>query len=433
MLIFSITRRLSLLIIFPKIAIAQEEYSFDLSEIEKKPYHIGGYIEIRPVLFSLDKDSSLYKLRFYNRNEGDTVEEYNFTIQLDGSYEKGIFKLYAKMNTDFKESYLGWSEETDLFEGYLSLKPSSSLTLEIGKKTLKWGKGYAWNPIAFVDRIKDPDDPELPLEGYIVASADYIKSFDGPLKTFSFTPVLVPVYDHTNSDFGRIDHLNFAGKLYFLLYDTDIDFIFLGGGSKTKRYGIDFSRNITTNLEIHGEFALFNNYKKVFINRTGNIFTTEYDATSYLIGVRYLTSLDTTFILEYYHNGTGFSKSATKDYFSFIDRGYNLYHSSGDDSLLKMASHITKESYGRMNPMRDYLFLRISQKEPFNILYLTPAITGIFNIQDKSFFISSELLYNAITNLELRLKTTFLIGDKYTEYGEKQNDYRVELRLRYYF
>ena len=424
---------LSLLIIFSKIVIAQEEHSFDLSEIEKKPYHIGGYLEIRPVLFSLDKDSSLYKLRFYNRNEGDTVEEYNFTIQLDGSYEKGIFKLYAKINTDFKESYLGWSEETDLFEGYLSLKPSSSLTLEIGKKTLKWGKGYAWNPIAFVDRIKDPDDPELPLEGYIVASADYIKSFDGSLKTFSFTPVLVPVYDHINSDFGRIDHLNFAGKLYFLLYDTDIDFIFLVGGSKANRYGIDFSRNITTNLEIHGEFALFNNYKKVFINRTGNIFTTEYDATSYLIGVRYLTSLDTTFILEYYHNGTGFSKSATKDYFSFIDRGYNLYHSSGDDSLLKTASHITKESYGRMNPMRDYLYLRISHKEPFNILYLTPAITGIFNIKDKSFFISSELFYNAITNLELRLKTTFLIGDKYTEYGEKQNDYRMELRVRYYF
>jgi hypothetical protein len=424
---------LSLLVFFSKISIAQEEYSFDLSEIEKKPYHIGGYIEIRPVLFSLDKDSSLYKLRFYKRNEGDTVEEYNFAIQLDGSYEKGIFKLYAKINTDFQKSYLGWSEETDLYEGYLSLKPSSSLTLEIGKKTLKWGKGYAWNPIAFVDRIKDPDDPELPLEGYIVASADYIKSFDGPLKTFSFTPVLVPVYDHTNSDFGRIDHLNFAGKLYFLLYDTDIDFIFLGGGSKTKRYGIDFSRNITTNLEIHGEFALFNEYKKVFINRAGSIFSTEYDATSYLIGVRYLTSLDTTFILEYYHNGTGFSKSATKDYFSFIDRGYNLYHSSGDDSLLKMASHITKENYGRMNPMRDYLFLRISQKEPFNILYLTPAITGIFNIQDKSFFISSELLYNAITNLELRLKTTFIIGDTYTEYGEKQNDYRVELRVRYYF
>lgn len=303
----------------------------------------------------------------------------------------------------------------------------------MGKKTLKWGKGYAWNPIAFVDRIKNPDDPELALEGYVVTSADYIKSFDGSLKTFSFTPVLVPVYDHINSDFGRIDHLNFAGKMYFLLYDTDIDFIFLVGGSKANRYGIDFSRNITTNLEIHGEFALFNDYKKVFINRAGSILTTEYDATSYLLGARYLTSLDTTFILEYYHNGRGFSRSAMKDYYTFIDRGYNVYQVSGDDAPLKRAAHVTKDNYDRMNPMRDYLYLHITQKEPFNILYFTPAITGIFNINDKSVFLSPELLYYAITNLELRLKTTLLIGDTYTEYGEKANDYRLELRVRYYF
>ncbi|MCK5185741.1 MAG: hypothetical protein KAR43_01330, partial [Deltaproteobacteria bacterium] len=72
-------------------------------------------------------------------------------------------------------------------------------------------------------------------------------------------------------------------------------------------------------------------------------------------------------------------------------------------------------------------------KEPFNILYFTPAITGIFNLKDQSFFLSPELLYYAITNLELRLKTTFLIGDTYTEYGEKASDYRLELRVRYYF
>ena len=266
-----------------------------------------------------------------------------------------------------------------------------------------------------------------------MASADYIKSFDGSLKTFSFTPVLVPVYDHINSDFGSIDHINFAGKLYFLLYDTDIDFIFLVGGSKSNRYGIDFSRNITTNLEIHGEFAFFNDYKKVYIDRAGSIFTTEYDATSYLIGLRYLTSLETTFILEYYHNERGFSRSAMKDYFSFIDSGYNLYNSTGDDSILKMASHVTKKNYAWINPMRDYLYLRIMHKEPFNILYFTPAITGIFNLKDQSFFLSPELLYYPITNLELRLKTTFLVGGTYTEYGEKASDYRLELRVRYYF
>ena len=58
----------------------------------------------------------------------------------------------------------------------------------------------SWNPAAFIDRPKDPEDTELSLEGFIVASADYIKSFDGHLKTISFTPVLVPVYEQINDD-----------------------------------------------------------------------------------------------------------------------------------------------------------------------------------------------------------------------------------------
>ena len=135
------------------------------------------------------------------------------------------------------------------------MKPSSSLTLEAGKKTLKWGKGYAWNPVAFIDRPKNPDDPDLALEGFTVVTADYTRSFAGPLKTLSLTPVFLPVADQVNEDFGDRYYLNFAGKLYFLLYDTDIDLVFLSGGSKPPRWGLDFSRNITTNLEVHGEWA----------------------------------------------------------------------------------------------------------------------------------------------------------------------------------
>ena len=44
-----------------------------------------------------------------------------------------------------------------------------------------------------------------------------------------------------------------------------------------------------------------------------------------------------------------------------------------------------------------------------------------------------ELAYSPMTNLDLRLRAAFLLGGNKTEYGEKQNDYRLELRLRYYF
>jgi len=414
-------------------ALTEEEYSFDLSEIEKKPLDIGGYIEFRPVLFGVDKGSALHKLKLYDHDKENVREEYNFTALLDGSYKKGITEFRAIVNTDVRKSYLGWSEETTLYEGGISLRPSPTFNFDVGKKTLKWGKGYAWNPVAFLDRPKDPDDPELAREGVVVASADYIKSLDGPLKTFSFTPVLMPVYDHINDDFGKPNHLNFAGKMYFLLYDTDIDLIFLTGGSKTHRYGMDFSRNVTSNFEIHGEFAFIDNYRRRFINSDGTAFSHEYDATSYLLGLRYLTKSETTYILEFFHDATGYAESEMRDYFSFIEQGYNTYLGTGDDSVLKRASGAAGGSYNRKNPMRDYFYLRISQKEPFDILYFTPSLTGIFNVDDRSFSVGPELTYTGIKNLELRLKTTFLVGGSHTEFGEKQNDCRIELRARYSF
>ncbi|MFH2119720.1 MAG: hypothetical protein ABIJ25_04910, partial [Pseudomonadota bacterium] len=181
---------LSFLLLWPLSLGAEETYTFDLSEIEKKPYHFGGYMEMKPTIFQTRQDSSLYRLKYYNRDLGGTLEEANFKLQLDGSYEKGIARLYFKSNTDYKLSRLGDQEKTDLYEGFLSLNPSSSWRIDAGKKTFKWGKGYAWNPVAFIDRPKDPDDPEVGMEGVFALSADYTKSFDGPLKTISFTPVL---------------------------------------------------------------------------------------------------------------------------------------------------------------------------------------------------------------------------------------------------
>ncbi len=425
-----------MLIFLGAAASAQDEYKFDASEIEKKPYHIGGYAEFKPALFVLDRNAALYKLKFFKRDEGKTIEEYDGRLQLEGSYEKGIARLFVRANFDLQYSYLGWKHnETKrmIHEGYLSLKPSSSLSFKFGKQTLLWGKGYAFNPVAFVSRPKDPDDPELALEGLIAASADYIRSFSGPLKTFSATPVILPVYEHINDDFGKIKRVNFAGKLYFLFYDTDIDLIWLTGESRTNRFGIDFSRNIATNFEVHGEFAFINNQRKTAIDGTGKVSQSKFDAKSYLLGVRYLAPSDTTFILDYYHDGTGFGRVEMRDFFSFIDRGFELFQSTGNANLLNRTASLFQGNFGRPNPMQDYLYLRVSQKEPLNILYFTPAITTIMNLNDRSFQVSPEFLYTGFTNWELRLKGTALIGGKETDFGEKQNNYRIELRVRYYF
>ncbi len=420
------------LVIFPGIPHA-EEYTFDISETEKKPYHLGGYVEFRPLLSVLDQDAALYKLGFYNRDEGQTLAEYYTALQLEGSLEKGPVKIFARTNTQYRDTYLDTTFKTTVYEGCLAVKPAPFLTIDAGKRTFKWGKGYAWNPVSFVDRPKNPDEPDLNLEGFVVASAEYIKSFSGPLKTLSVTPVLLPVADQVNDDFGASGHLNVAGKAYLLLYDTDIDFLFLSGGSKTSRYGLDFSRNITTNLEVHGEYARINDFRQNLIASDGNTSQTVSDVSNWLLGLRYLTKKDTTCILEYYRNGTGFTEQQTQDYFTFIHGAYDSYLSSGSDVLLQKAAVATEKSYGRPNAGRSYLYLRVSQKEPFDSVYWTPAITAIVNAEDKSYSISPEISYTGITNIELRLRGTVLVGNRLSEFGEKQNDFRVELMARYYF
>lgn len=419
--------------LIPKLAGAEESYTFDPAETEKKPYYVGGYLEFKPVLLGLDHDSAFYKLRFFNDPRGQNLLEANGRIQLEGSYEKNIFRIYAKTNTDLKSSYSDESERSTFYELYGSVKPLTNLKFDVGKKTMKWGKGYAWNPVAFVDRPKDPDDPEQALEGYIVATADYIKSMDGPLKTFSFTPVLFPVYDHVNEAFGNNYKLNAAGRFYFLLYNTDIDLLFMTGGSRTDRYGVDFSRNISTNFEVHGELAYVRNFQKSALDVSGNRNMVEGDAVSYVIGMRHLTTFDLTTIIEYYHNGMGFSGDDMKNYYSYIARGYNTYQTTGNATILNNALQMSEGSYGRANAMANYLYVRFSQKEPFDIVYFTPALTWMMNTDDQSWSLTPELLYTGITNWEFRIRTGIIVGARNSDFGEKQNDYRIELRVGYYF
>ncbi len=204
----------------------------------------------------------------------------------------------------------------------------------------KWGQGYAWSPVGFIERIKDPNDVELAREGYTMVAPDFIRNFandGGGLKTVAFTPVLLPVGTQTNHDFGKPNQVSAAAKLCLLYFDTDIDLTWLGVGSRSPRVSIDFSRNLSSALEIHGAWARLRDVETRRIDAAGNVSTDTRDATSYLLGLR-------------------------------------------------------------------YRYLRARQKEPFDIVYFTPSATLIANLDDRSWSLTPELLYTGITNPELRLR-----------------------------
>jgi len=411
---------------------AAEQFTFDAAEFQKKPLELGGYLELRYNHFRFNPDGAFYALN--RANDGRTeLDVYTAILKPAGKFTSGIYSAAFRAHLEYDADAYGSEKQVRFDEIFASAKPDPGLTLEAGKIAMKWGKGYAWSPVGFVERQKDPNDPELAREGFSMFTADVIRNFDGALKTVAFTPVMLPVTSSFNEDFGSPGHTNVAGKLYFLYNDTDIDVMFLSNGSRTRRYGADFSRNMTSNLEIHGEWARFENVQQPRVDPGGRVTTSTADAYSYLAGLRYLSSVDTTYILEFYRNGLGYTEAEMQNFFSVVDSGLLQFQNTGSSSLLERALNLSRSAYGRPNPGRHYLYLRATQKEPFDILYFTPAITFMANTDDRSYSLTPEAVYTGFTNVELRMRAFFLHGDPNTEFGEKQNRQRFELMARFYF
>lgn len=55
------------------------------------------------------------------------------------------------------------------------------------------------------------------------------------------------------------------------------------------------------------------------------------------------------------------------------------------------------------------------------------------NLNDRSFALTQEMTYRPVENTELRTQVSFIRGSDDSEYGEKQNDLRLEFRSRFFF
>jgi hypothetical protein len=424
---------LAMILLLARVVEAQEP-PVEIPPVDRRPYAANGFLELRPVMIWQDTHAALFRLRSFTDETPDAqTMQANSRVQLDASFRRGWFSAQTRAVVDTAYTSGDWSADATAYELYVSLKPAPSFTLDAGKKTLKWGKGYLWNPAAFLDRPKNPEDPALALEGFMVLSGDYIRTFDGPLQAMSLTPVLLPVFGDLNQSFGERGHLNVAGKLYFLLLDTDLDVMFLTGGSRRARFGFDFSRNLASNLEVHGEVTHVPANLTAILEPTGALVQRERPETSLVMGLRYLTEANTTYIADYFRNGTGYAPGAMEAYFDLIDRGYEAWKISGDARTLTLASRATEAGYGRMNPMRNYLYGRVNQPDALGVLYLTLGASTIVNVDDGSFSLLPEVQYKPTENLELRWLTNIQRGRTWTEFGEKPADVRVELRARYYF
>jgi len=412
-------------------ALADEEFTLDLEEFAKKPCNLNGYAEIQGERLALRDGGTANLLR--GAEPSSTLRRLSSALQLSGTCSWGITSLTWQAAGFAGQDNLGWADSADLYQGYLSVSPSPATTAAVGKKAYTWGKGYAWNPVGFFNRSKDPTNPEEALEGYVTAEAEWIKSFAADLRNIALTSVVLPVGEGLNDEFASQSRLNFAAKLYLLYRDTDIDLLIAADNRRANRFGIDFSRNITTNFAIHGEVAHFSDLSRAILEEDGKIAVESVDQTSALFGIRHLSRKNLTSIIEYYHNGAGYSAAELSLFHQRVDAAAEQLLESGESGPLDALAEIGRKGYSRPYAGKNYLYARFSLKDPLDILYFTPALTAIVNLDDDSYTLTPELSYSGFTNWEFRLRFACFAGDEGSDYGEKASSNRVELRLRYFF
>ena len=361
-----------------------DDYDFDMESIETKSFEYSGYLRTEYKYQNLNQDSPLYTL--LNRSDSSQNTSLNEALFRFTHY-KDDFKLI----TAFSARYVNVDGlDKSIFTAYQLYahnKLSINHTIDVGKKTLKWGKGYFFNPAAFLDRPKDPTQPENAYEGYVMANYAYNKSFDGDLKNLKLDLIYMPTTSKVNDDFYNRGSSNLAMKLYLLYFDTDIEFIYLYSDALKDKIGFTFSKNLAPHFEIHGEYAK------------------EIDGYySYLLGLKYVTQSDITILSEYYYDSEGLTRDE-------IRSSTKLIPFSG----------------------KSYFVNKLTKKEPFGIVYSSVYFKDMLSTEDKSHLDTLGFIYTFKNNLEIDFSYNLNTGNEESEFGKKMISDFAWFKATWYF
>jgi len=377
-------RSLLVILLLWNVGIHADDYSFDMESIETKSFEYSGYLRSEYKYQTLNQDSPLYT--FLNRSDSSQNAFLNEALFRFTHY-KDDFKLIGALSARYVNIDGVDDDLYTVYQLYTHNTLSINHSIDVGKKTLKWGTGYFFNPAAFLDRPKDPTQPENAYEGYVMVDYTYNKSFEGDLKNLQLDLVYMPTTASVNDDFYNGQSSNLSAKLYLLYLDTDISFIYLYSDTQKDKIGFTFSKNLETYFEVHGEYAK------------------EIDGYhSYLLGLKYVTESDITIISEYYYDSEGLTKEEIS-------------------SSIKLLPF----------PGKNYFINKFSKKEPFAIVYSSVYFKDMLNTEDNSHLDTLGFIYTFKNNLEIDFSYNVNSGNKESEFGKKLVSDFAWLKATWYF
>ncbi|MBC8258755.1 MAG: hypothetical protein H8E38_07060 [SAR324 cluster bacterium] len=379
--------------------LAQDEdlYSFEVEEFSKQIWEWKRELSLSGSSMSFNQESLFYPFKFQKEKETQ-AQELRVQMLIESRWDWDWSRLYLVAEGGRTVSTLADANERNVFlrEGYWQLSTLEPHSFEVGKRLLRWGKGYAFNPVALLERPKNPENPEAGREGLWVFQGVVIPQAFSGLDSNSVTLVYLPVRQGINDDYeSQLEQENIWGlKLSALLGTTDLDFYLTRWSEKSETdWGFDFASNLSSNFEVHGEYAA----DQVAAEKYGKS----------LLGVRYLTDSEITWTIEAYRDTSGWTKDESTAIYQTIK--------NGSASAAKSALNKLQE---KQIINQNYAYVKASFKEPFSWLYFTPSLTWLGNLDDQSSNVITQLNYAPVTNWGFQVSWQQLSGSADTQYGE---------------
>jgi hypothetical protein len=350
--------------------------------------------------------------------------EGDVSLNLDFVYNKAEFHFKSRT------AYINPEDiHFDILEAVNRINFSTKLMSEIGVIRYAWGKGVFTNPTGFINPKKDPVEtsklfagtPSVHIQFQTTPKSEALKNFAISLIA-AFAPADI------NGELGKPEKTAYAAKIYFLFFDTDIDFMAYGGKEVPFRAGADISRNLGPAIEIHGEFVYYFNYIASYADASYNIKEDKINRFSALGGGKVVFPHDITLTLEYFYNGLGYNSSEYNNLQNYLNYSSATYNTSAALELEKLGS-----GTGGVFLKKHYFYANLVQTDFLAVKYLNVGASIILNLQDKSMVISPLISYSPFQNFELQVYFRFFTGKVKSEFGDNQNKYITGLKAKISF
>ncbi len=325
---------------------------------------------------------------------------------------------------------VGPSYAASIHELSADISLSDNVNLLIGKKILKWGTGYAFNPTGVIEPQRSPSDPTDRLSQN---DGRTLVSLTAYSRTSSFTFVYVndAVISTRAFQWGAQEA---AVRAYFFLNGLDLSLVGHYREFDRLQIGGNGSYVIGDNLELHAEFLgqrgsslkihpiiLTDNASQVFLSdptaplfdRSSKLFL------KMLLGGQYTFDNGINVILEYYHNDEGLSGKEWQRWMNFVTFHNAVLQGTTavDESLQPLSRANLYWALSTLSPrgtLRDYIFARGSwSDEPWN----TEAIAFIDIDDGGSLTVVPTLSWQVSKFASIYTRAAAYFGGRGTEFG----------------